>query len=506
MKWIDIVTRKQNILLIYTKLYGWCEKMKEVLGIGFNHMLMVSRQEATTYYVYKSELAKLLRILMVKILKDKPGKQSLAQVGIKRFQNVINYLKIVTKKDLGKSSNKQLASYFKNYFERQIKSLPFLVLPTFVDDIFVEEIQNYLEKKLKISSDEKTRKVSEYINIFTTLEEESYATKAERELLEIALKLLKEKNIVANVKNIKKFIESIRRNREIYKKLVHHTQKWEWLPIQAEEKPYNINFFITELQKLAESPNKIKTRLLELDEHIETIKTRKAELFETLKINQSYKRLISVFQEWVYLKDFRRAIISQERLYSRPLYVEIGKRLNLTGREVRFLSPGELVSALNKEADLPSKEEINNRMKAFVLIRHDQEIQLLTSEEAKKVIQKELPPVKISDDKILKGTSPGKAIGKVKIILGAEDVPKIQKGDILVARQTTPDLIEAMRKSAAIITDEGGLLCHAAIVAREMNKPCIIGTKIATKVLKDGDLVEVDANNGIVKILKRAKK
>jgi pyruvate,water dikinase len=52
------------------------------------------------------------------------------------------------------------------------------------------------------------------------------------------------------------------------------------------------------------------------------------------------------------------------------------------------------------------------------------------------------------------------------------------------------------------VTDEGGVTCHAAIVAREMKKPCIIGTKIATKVLKDGDLVEVDANKGVVKILK----
>ncbi len=67
---------------------------------------------------------------------------------------------------------------------------------------------------------------------------------------------------------------------------------------------------------------------------------------------------------------------------------------------------------------------------------------------------------------------------------------------------TSPDYILAMEKAAGFITDEGGLTCHAAIVAREMNKPCLIGTKIATKVLKDGDMVEVDAAKGIVKIIK----
>ena len=63
----------------------------------------------------------------------------------------------------------------------------------------------------------------------------------------------------------------------------------------------------------------------------------------------------------------------------------------------------------------------------------------------------------------------------------------------------------AIRKAKAIITDEGGLLCHAAIVSRELKIPCIIGTKIATKILKDNDLIEIDTNNGIVKIIKRAK-
>jgi pyruvate, water dikinase len=60
-----------------------------------------------------------------------------------------------------------------------------------------------------------------------------------------------------------------------------------------------------------------------------------------------------------------------------------------------------------------------------------------------------------------------------------------------------------MKKASAIITDEGGITSHAAIVSREMKKPCVIGTKIATKILKDGDLVEVDADRGIVNILKK---
>ncbi len=95
----------------------------------------------------------------------------------------------------------------------------------------------------------------------------------------------------------------------------------------------------------------------------------------------------------------------------------------------------------------------------------------------------------------------GKAKGLVKIINVSADMAKMNRGDILVSTATNPAIVPAMKKAAAIITDEGGLTCHAAIVSRELEIPCVVGLKIATKVFKDGDLVEVDANNGIIKKL-----
>lgn len=95
----------------------------------------------------------------------------------------------------------------------------------------------------------------------------------------------------------------------------------------------------------------------------------------------------------------------------------------------------------------------------------------------------------------------GKVRGVVKKVSKVSDIDKVKKGDILVAAMTMPKYLPAMRKAAAFVTDEGGITCHAAIVAREFKKPCIIGTKVATEVLQDGDLVEVDANGGVVRIL-----
>jgi len=96
----------------------------------------------------------------------------------------------------------------------------------------------------------------------------------------------------------------------------------------------------------------------------------------------------------------------------------------------------------------------------------------------------------------------GKVEGVVRIIQDPKSYKVFNEGDILVAGMTRPEYLHLMEKSGAFVTDAGGLLSHAAIVARELKKPCIIGTKIATKVLKDGDMVEVDAEKGIVRILK----
>jgi len=101
---------------------------------------------------------------------------------------------------------------------------------------------------------------------------------------------------------------------------------------------------------------------------------------------------------------------------------------------------------------------------------------------------------------ILKGipASPGVASGVVKIIKTPSELDKIKKGDVLVTKMTNPDYVPGMKRAAAIITDEGGQTSHAAIVSRELGVPCIVGTESATSKLKDGDMVTIDGDDGLV--------
>lgn len=94
--------------------------------------------------------------------------------------------------------------------------------------------------------------------------------------------------------------------------------------------------------------------------------------------------------------------------------------------------------------------------------------------------------------------SPGIGRGKVKLIKDISEINKVNEGDVLVTAMTNPDMVPAMRKCAGVVTDEGGRTCHAAIVSRELQIPCIVGAKTATKTLKTGDTVTVDAVRGIV--------
>jgi phosphohistidine swiveling domain-containing protein len=117
--------------------------------------------------------------------------------------------------------------------------------------------------------------------------------------------------------------------------------------------------------------------------------------------------------------------------------------------------------------------------------------------------------IEIIEDKVeegiteLKGQTAmkGRVIGRVRVLKQKSEIPHLLDGEVLVTAMTTPDYLPAMHKATAFVTDEGGITCHAAIVAREIGKPCVIGTKLATKILNTGDMVEVDADKGIVRII-----
>jgi phosphohistidine swiveling domain-containing protein len=155
--------------------------------------------------------------------------------------------------------------------------------------------------------------------------------------------------------------------------------------------------------------------------------------------------------------------------------------------------------------NIPNFEILSGRLKSYLIIDGKEVFAGELSEYAKQHFEFYFRESEMTDRSAeISGQTAykGNIKGRVHIVRKQSDMSGIEAGDILVSPMTTPDFLPAMKLASAFVTDEGGVTCHAAIVAREMKKPCIIGTKIATQVLHDGDMVEVDADNGVVRILK----
>ncbi len=164
---------------------------------------------------------------------------------------------------------------------------------------------------------------------------------------------------------------------------------------------------------------------------------------------------------------------------------------------------------LSEFPGIPSEEVLRQRISGIVVVDGDKQYLfplVRFAEDHPEYEFEDLQSVIVEVDEFPgQSAQKGKTKGIVRIVKNQRHMERVHAGDIIVSPMTTPDFLPAMQKAIAFITDEGGITCHAAIVAREMKKPCIIGTKIATQVLRDGDLVEVDADNGVVRILEKVK-
>jgi phosphohistidine swiveling domain-containing protein len=195
---------------------------------------------------------------------------------------------------------------------------------------------------------------------------------------------------------------------------------------------------------------------------------------------------------------------------------EIAKRLFLSPAQAKSLFCNELVEILENNGNVSDDilDKANRRNIFFVAKKENAKYYFYTDQNAQKITKTVRKEIKKNITEIRGDVaSIGYAKGRVIILpigIGKEGKEKLKqkmttmkKGDILVAATTGPEMIMACRKATAIVAEEGGINSHAAIISRELEIPGIVNTKIATKVLHDGDIIEVDANKGIVKILKK---
>ena len=208
------------------------------------------------------------------------------------------------------------------------------------------------------------------------------------------------------------------------------------------------------------------------------------------------------------------ATLEKARVYAEPVYAESlqyvqrfadvhAEKYGLTREEFLAMTRGELDVILSG-GRAPDTAILKERNKFSLLIVVRGEVaDVICGGEARLLAEKTVH--KTEDIRELKGSTafPGKVTGRVVLVSDPDGMFALPPGSVLVTGMTRPDYIHLFKTATAVVTDAGGVLSHAAITARELKIPTVIGTEVATKILKDGDLVEVDADKGIVKIIDR---
>ncbi len=234
---------------------------------------------------------------------------------------------------------------------------------------------------------------------------------------------------------------------------------------------------------------------------LKVVKEKKEVMQRTYRLPQDVMDMAHAIVDAVVWQDIRKREVLIMLQYLDSFVNEIARRHGLDKESLLNCTPQEIDDVVAGRELTVGLEE---RKTAFGYVLKPGKISVLDSATTLAYWEAYLRP-KSTDAKELKGITAcagkGPMQGRVHIVLDARNASDFQSGEILVTTMTTPEYIFVMKKAGAIVTDNGGLTSHAAIVSRELNVPCVVGTKYATQILKDGDMVEVDANNGIVRKL-----
>ncbi|PLX28846.1 hypothetical protein C0581_00865 [Candidatus Parcubacteria bacterium] len=323
----------------------------------------------------------------------------------------------------------------------------------------------------------------------------------QQELLTIGKAIEKDAGLVElfKTKDVKGVIEDL--PKDILDMLERHRAKYYYSKCIFVHGEYVLEDYIKQLQDIF-SGDTIPSEILEnQDRELQENKEKKEQLCKELNLDEKWKNIFVEFGEFMVTKIYRRYAQIFALYNMGNILREIAKRFYLTEKQVRHMLPHEVEDMLLR--DTYDEGELSQRSKMCVYYAQEGVDKIYTGKEADKIMKQTEVEIDTDIDTLAGEIGcPGSGRGKVRIIIRSEDMKKMKDGDVLVSIATDPDIVPAMKRASAIVTEQGGVTSHAAIVSRELGIPCVIGTKIATKVLKDGDIVEVDANKGVVTILK----
>jgi phosphohistidine swiveling domain-containing protein len=326
---------------------------------------------------------------------------------------------------------------------------------------------------------------------------------------QVLFALSKPEKISTTLRERREFIQNVTRIKEKKTNLIKAAkvlaEKFGWMPVFTYGDPWTARHYQTEFkQGLKEDLSDCKKELKRLRNYSEDRNKEFARIVRQYKMRPKDSQVFIDFGLALDARNEAEYFVSFAGFYLIPIYREISRRLKLPIPQMRFLLEEEVCRGLLGKIDVQETVKKKGKFVGWGFDREMNKREIFSPADSEKLfrfVEKHVQNVQGDDETKGMCASSGRARGRIKILHRPEENFKVNAGDVLITHATTVDYLPAMKRTAAIITEVGGLTCHAAVVSREFGIPCIVALKNAMKNFKDGDLVEVDANKGIVRLV-----
>ncbi len=469
VKWIKTVTRPMSPLK-FPMITALAEDFQEVLGTGFEHQIYFPMAGQHAFYFDESEFNAFRESVMGKVGTKEGYVKEQARNCYEICERFVQAGQKIRSMDLGSKSDSELLQLYSGFSEGMREYTIYLWIPLVIE----RYLPMALEKSGKLTKDD--------INTISTKTRLTPSDQEAVELLKIAAEIERNKGVVEE---------------RLEQRIEKHAQTFGWLPTHDFHLDvWGKEQFVARLNQISDASEKLRSREQAIQEQEEKLR----QIRHRLGSEKVLLSLIDDLQEYLFLRTYRTDALYQAIYYTLPLIWEIGRRAKLSSDEIVLFTPWEVVNFL-KNHQLPDTEEIERRKNRYVLVRIEKEERIVSDPDEIEEIGKTIFVEEAKGEMVLRGQGvyPGYAKGAAKIVLNVREGQKIERGDILVSTMTTPEMHSSIEKVSGIVTDEGGVTSHAALVSRELGIPSVIGTERATQILRDGDIVEIDSKEGVVR-------
>lgn len=494
IEWQEYIRDGASYHQSYTPVEAFRNGLKKYFGQGVQYLMNYFEGNTMYWYYEKNDIYEVGKRIIEKLLASKKFEDEFFRLWDKKSEDILGFIKNNSKEKLSKMNNLQLTKLYKKFTDFVCDWYSLTLSIDGTDEFLMIDITKRVKKILReeLKDDYTEKEFINAYNILTAPSKLSYLNDEKRLILEIVRDLS---------------LGKLKRNSsEFDSKIKKILDEFWWTSLGwARGKAKNKSDIVPEIDNTQKSKVDAKKEIEEIKNYEIKTKTEKKELEKKYSFHKDKKlsELLRILDRLFIYHDYRKEIQVKYNYYEYQILDEISKRFRIHPSFLEWCEPKEIIDLL--EYGNFDEQEINQRKSHFLYINTKDRLVKLSGkralEEHKKVFE-----FALEKTRDLQGISacPGKVVGTAFVALTVDSAMKIKKGQILVTGMTTPDFLPAMKKAAAIVTDEGGITCHAAVVSREFKIPCIVGTKSSTRIINTGDVIEVSANHGVVKILEKS--